>query len=48
VRRDHYLEYHGVEHEAAIGIEAYLTLISMGLRFILAFGYFQGVRMNVE
>jgi hypothetical protein len=39
---------YGVEHEAAIRIEAYLAFISMGLRFILIFGYFQGVHVNVE
>ena len=42
---------YGVEHEATISIKAYLALVSMGLRFVLAFGYFlglKGIRANVE
>ena len=42
---------YGVEHEAAIRIEAYLALVSMRFRVILAFGYFlglKGIRVNVE
>jgi hypothetical protein len=35
---------YGVEHEAAIRIEAYLAFVSMGLTL----GYFQGIHVNVE
>jgi hypothetical protein len=35
---------YGVEHEAAIRIEAYLAFVWMGL----SLGYFQGIHVNVE
>jgi hypothetical protein len=36
---------YGVEHETAISVEAYLALVSMGLRF---FGYFLALKVSVE